>query len=1102
MRTVNKDTNQLGNEEHNVQNYVAINDEENDMPSRLVHEDMDVPDRSHLGRGGLNGENTSNEGAVARGEEDKNDVRTKKFVFCLTNARSLWAKTESLYEVFEELEVDCTVVSETWFHDCEDLDQLVCDADKGKGLAFLNNVRKIDGRKNRGGGVSIVSKKSTMSVKKFPAKLSGCEIVVGKAKIRDNTRPMFIIGAYLSTRLKPVQVTKFIETIVDIIMKIKTSTTNPYLLIAGDFNRADVSPILADYPDMKLASVLPTRADAALDLIITNFDDEIETRSPLQNGDDGVFSDHNVVICVTSLSHSHEFDWIERRYRPMKPDAVEKAAKRIKETVWDDILPTMEQPDFYVEQFHRTIVEICEQEIPWKKERVRSTDDPWISKGIRKRVDQRKAVFRRSGRSANWKVMKKSTRKMIKKSRSEFYDREVNKMKPPGLLPFKAIAALKDKERPKTWSLSSLYPEKSDEETMEEAATFFTKISHEFEPLRQEDLPETYEKRVGLLTVQAVGEALKEMKKPKSYVSIDVPPAVLALCIDEIAHPITPILNLIRTSKWWPRTWKSEEVSIIPKTSHPESIEQTRNISCTSTFSKLAEHFMLLELQGEVHLPPHQYGGKKGCGTENLLCELSTDIMIGLDDNRAAVGLMSLDYAKAFNRMSHRHCLDALAKGGASSQTLRMVYSFLEGHTMRIKFNGKFSSCRDTPGGVPQGTKSGNFLFAVTADQLGREDVARAGPFVEDDRGRMAPFDESSLLMDRTELDSSLEGTMNVARTDGRIGKKTTILNDTEPNALLGTWPRDRIEAELGLPPRWRNRLIKNYCYVDDQTQLEVLPRDLAVSSIGVGKEKRFAHAQGLQRKYCLIDCQSKDIGMQLNLHKTQLLCIGCPLSCEISAYININGTIIESTDRMKILGYTFGNKPNANLQVESIRKTVAYLAWAIRHLKRAGIPSPHLIEIYCCFIRALIEYGANTYGGYLTRQQSDELERLQANILRSILGTRRSYSTCLRISGLDTLEKRREFLFAKFADRIEKNVDFRKRWLPLAPVVPHDLRAQDKYIETKANCTRLQNSPIYRLRSLLNKLHRRGECIEDEIERIRSGGGDDDGIEPDLGSG
>lgn len=128
-------------------------------------------------------------------------------------------------------------------------------------------------------------------------------------------------------------------------------------------------------------------------------------------------------------------------------------------------------------------------------------------------------------------------------------------------------------------------------------------------------------------------------------------------------------------------------------------------------------------------------------------------------------------------------------------------------------------------------------------------------------------------------------------------------------STTLGTWPRNRIEVELGLPPRWRNELIKNYCYVNDQTQLEVLPLELAVSS-------------------------------------------------------------------------------------------------------------------------------------------------------------------------LDRLERRRDLLFAKFARIIEKNDGFQKRWLPLAPEVPHDLRTQGKYLETKANCTRLQNSPIYRVRALLNRLHRRGRVL------------------------
>ena len=59
-----------------------------------------------------------------------------------------------------------------------------------------------------------------------------------------------------------------------------------------------------------------------------------------------------------------------------------------------------------------------------------------------------------------------------------------------------------------------------------------------------------------------------------------------------------------------------------------------------------------------------------------MLIDLLTDVMEQLDDKRAAVNIISIDFEKAFNRMHHLVCLNALALKGASNQTLMVVSSF------------------------------------------------------------------------------------------------------------------------------------------------------------------------------------------------------------------------------------------------------------------------------------------------------------------------------------------------------------------------------------------------------------------------------------------
>ena len=168
------------------------------------------------------------------------------------------------------------------------------------------------------------------------------------------------------------------------------------------------------------------------------------------------------------------------------------------------------------------------------------------------------------------------------------------------------------------------------------------------------------------------------------------------------SKPLTKIINGVRDGERWPGAWRKEEVSVIPKTKNPEDFDGCRNISCTSVFSKLCETYMLDWIYEEVPQEDSQFGGYKGSGTDHLLCELTTNIMEQVDDNLAAVGLISVDMAKAFNRMSHEACVEALARQGASTQTIALVANFLSGRSMRIKLGrGIFSTLRETPGGAP-----------------------------------------------------------------------------------------------------------------------------------------------------------------------------------------------------------------------------------------------------------------------------------------------------------------------------------------------------------------------------------------------------------------
>ena len=73
----------------------------------------------------------------------------------------------------------------------------------------------------------------------------------------------------------------------------------------------------------------------------------------------------------------------------------------------------------------------------------------------------------------------------------------------------------------------------------------------------------------------------------------DILPELVTQYADFLAIPLTAIYNDISETKIWPKIWKNESVTIIPKTRTPSEIGQLRNISCTMLASKVYESFVL-----------------------------------------------------------------------------------------------------------------------------------------------------------------------------------------------------------------------------------------------------------------------------------------------------------------------------------------------------------------------------------------------------------------------------------------------------------------------------------------------------------------------------
>ena len=89
------------------------------------------------------------------------------------------------------------------------------------------------------------------------------------------------------------------------------------------------------------------------------------------------------------------------------------------------------------------------------------------------------------------------------------------------------------------------------------------------------------------------------------------------------------------------------------------------------------------------------------------------------DNSNSAVGIVLLDYKKAFDLVDHTLLIAKLFSLGTKPSIVNWIIDFLRDRTQRVKLNSDcFSDWTKVPAGVPQGTKLGPWLFLVMINVL------------------------------------------------------------------------------------------------------------------------------------------------------------------------------------------------------------------------------------------------------------------------------------------------------------------------------------------------------------------------------------------------
>ena len=473
----------------------------------------------------------------------------------------------------------------------------------------------------------------------------------------------------------------------------------------------------------------------------------------------------------------------------------------------------------------------------------------------------------------------------------------------------------------------------------------------------------------------------------------DLPKPLIQEFKPELAEPMATIFNNIVQSSQWPSSWKIEHGLPLKKMKVPTTEDELRIISLTNYFSKVFEQFVmdwLLKYVGDK-IDLCQFGGVKGSSISHYLIEFTNFVLYNQDlKNPQAVMALLVDFSKAFNRQNHNILIKILHNLGVPGWLLRLVGSFLSNRELIVKHNGKTSDRKPLPGGTPQGTRLGMFLFLILINFAGfnKSEVSiNLGEHVTAPLAKRAPIRRKHLkYVDDLSYLSSIDL------------KNKLKLN---PNPIRPFTYHDRTGHFLP----------KESCEISNQlVNLEVF---------------------------------AKQHEMKIHTDKSKIMVFNSSRNWDFTPQVSLGNKSLEVVDEIKLLGIVITSDLKWHKNTSYLCDKAYGRLWMLRNLRRLGALKSELVDVYIKQCRSILELAVPVWAAGLTSDDVISLERVQKTGFAIILGREYSgYEKALEQLGLGTLEARRVELCTKFARKAAKNEKY-KHWFVECEIPTQDIKTR-----------------------------------------------------------